>query len=225
MVNFFCEAKNKEFAEKAIGYWDQYFKETIVGQIPNLKVCTYVGGTTVETPDVADDFEINVSGAAKKAILLAIVGLVLSVCAVMAYVLYNPSIATKSDFESYGVSVLDTVKEHGHQGIEFAAEAITQKAQQRNCSAVTIISSINSKKIAEKEKCFIEQLKSTETAKDISFSVSNDIVANYSSFTAAKQSDGVVLLERKGKSCHRDFKRTVSLLKQYEIDVLGVVLI
>lgn len=225
VVNFFCEAKNKEFAEKAVGYWEEYFLETIVKQIPYLKDFKCVGGTTVELPNEGDGFAIDVPSVAGRTMIFAILGFVLSICAVMAYVLFNPAIASKKDFESYGVTILDTVKEHGDSGVDFAAEAIKQKVLCLNCDAVTVTSSINSKKVAVWKNEFIKRLNSIETEKAVSFSESNNIVKDYSSFAEAKQNDGAVLIEIKGKSCHRDFKRTVSLLKKYDVNIIGVVLI
>ena len=221
VVNFYCNTKNKEFSEKVAEYWDQYFNENIVKQIPNLKSCTYVGGTTVQVSDSANEITFSSTSVVKTALVFAIVGFVLSVCAVLAFVLFNPAIATKGDFQYYGISVLDTVKEHGHNNLEFAIDAIILEAQKQNCNSIALVSSIISKETSAKKEDFIKQLNS----KDLSFVASNDIFKDYSSFVTTKQSDGVVLLEIKGKSSHKDFSKTVLLLKQHNVNILGVVLI
>lgn len=225
IVNFYSVVADELFSQKVTEYLDQYLNETIVGKIPNLKEAIFIGGTTVLLASSQSAFAGEGSSAVKEILVFMIVGFVLSVCVVLLFVLLKPSIATRKDFEEYGVLVIDDAQNHKNNKLLFAVDALLNESKKQNCETVGIISTITSKKFCRDRADFMKKLKEMSTTNDIMFSEAKEIIANYSEFTSIKKTDGVVLIERKGETYHNDFCNTYALLSQHGVSVIGVILI
>lgn len=217
IVNIFTTVGNIEFSKKMIAYFDEYFTNNIAQQIPNLQEYTPVGGTTIPIETAVG---MGLGSSVTKAVVFGIIGLVCSVLCVMLYVLFKPSVATRKDFEDYGITVIDDTGNHKSDNYTFAANAMKLYADKNDAETIAIVSSLSSRCfIADADK-FIKQLNDGN-----SVNKAFGIIAEFSEFEKIKDSKSVVLLERRGSTNHSDFAKTLSLLNQYKIQVLGVILI
>lgn len=221
VVNFYVKSPSKEFSMTAVACFESYLTEVADGQVSRLDSLQYLGGTTTTERGFNNE---SVSSAKRSAVVYAIIGFVLAVCGVLLYVLFKPTIATKADFEDYGVEVLDDTAEHKNDNYSYAADMISKQINAGGCRVLSVVSSMKTKSIAAKKESIIEKLRDVSGEK-CDFLKADAISDDFTQFETVKKSDGVVLVERKGRTVHADFRNTLSLLAKYEIPVIGVVLI
>lgn len=217
IVNFFTTVGDKEFSEALIECFDEYFNNTIVKKVTNIKEVTYAGGTT----SVIEGFDSSSSGGTSRVfsmIIFGFVGFVLCVLVIMAYVLFKPSISSKEDFIGYGYTVIDDVKNHGKSGLSFASDAVVNAFQKSDSDEITLVSSLDDKSIVSYTSA-------------ISGKISDDVVCafginkNFDELTKIKNKNKVVLIERKGRTFHQEFCNTVDTLNLYNVEIIGVLLV
>lgn len=217
IVNFFTTVYNKDFSEDLISYFDDYFNQYIVNKVSNIENITYAGGTT----SIVEGFGMDSSESASSfvsAIIFAIVGFILGVLLIMAYVLFNPSIASKQDFVNYGFEIIDDVKNHVGSGVDFASDAVVNAFNKSSCNEITLVSSLADKSIVS----YVSSISGKISADVLSaFKITKD----YDELKKIKGKDKVILVERKGRSSHQQFCNTVDILKQYDIEIIGVLLV
>ena len=218
-MTYFC--KNKDFSETLVSYFDEYFKNEIVNKISNLKNVEYLGGTTIckENSTSSTNNASNSSSPTKRGLIFAIIGFVLSAIGVVVYVFFRPSVAAKSDFSEYELNIIRDAHKNTPQDINFASDYIEIAMKKNPTEGYCFASTITSKKFQSKANIFAKKLIDNDN------SVAFNITDNYCDFEKVKLYGNVVLLERKGLTGHTELKSTISLLKQYNINLLGVILI
>ena len=221
VVNFYVKSPNEEFSKVAVSCFEAYLNEVAIKQVLRLDSYQHLGGTT------ATEIGFNNESAPspkKNAVIFAIIGFVLSACVVLVYVFFKPSVASKKTFEEYGITVLDDCAEHSAGNYDYATDLIAKYIDKGNFKAITIVSSINSKFFNEKQQIIIEKL-NTLSDENYLFAKASNICSDFNQFETVKKSDGVILVERRGKTAHIDLENMISLLNKYDITIIGVVLI
>lgn len=217
IVNFFTTVSDKEFSEALIECFDEYFNNTIVEKVTNIKEVTYAGGTT----SVIEGFDSSSSTGTSRIfsmIIFGFIGFVLSVLVIMAYVLFKPSISSKEDFIGYGFTVIDDAKNHGKSSLSFASDAVVNAFKKMDCDEIALVSSLDDKSIVS-------------CTSSISDKISDDVVCafginkNFDELTKIKNKSKVILVERKGRTFHQQFCNTVDTLTQYNVAIIGVLLV
>ncbi len=217
IVNFYTTVYNEDFSEILIGYFDEYFNNDIVNKVSNIQNVTYAGGTTsvVERSGIGSN---NSTSKIVSSIVFAFVGFVLGVLLIMAYVLFKPSIASKEDFVNYGFEIIDDVKNHGSSGLDFASDAVVNAFNKSDCNEITLVSSLSDRSVVS---CISSLSGKISTEVVSAFGITKD----FNELKKVKSKDKAILVERKGRSSHQQFCNTVDILKQYDIEILGVLLV
>lgn len=221
VVNFYVKSPDQEFSKVAVSCFEDYLNEVAVKQVLRLDSHQYLGGTTATERGFNNE---SAPSPKKNAVIFAVIGFVLSACAVLAYVLFWPTVATKKDFEDYGIAVLDDAAQHKNCNYNYATDLIENCISESGFKMISVVSSIKSRSFDAKQELIIEKLRSLSGGSRV-FAKRNGITSDFAKFEAVKNSDGVIMIERKGKTTHIDFENTISLIRKYDIPIIGIVLI
>ncbi len=224
IINFFVKSYNEEFSGEAVSYVEDYLLNVASEQVSQLDNLTLLGGTTVTEKAKVGKVAVNSASPKNNAVIFAIIGFVLSICGVLAFVLFKPTVATKKDYEEYNLTVLDDIANHSSSDFGYAIEMIMNNVSKNNYSSVAVVSTINSVGFNKKCDAFVDKLQADKGEK-CSFVKVEDINSKFENFKTVKLNDAVILVERKGETYHSDIANIVSLLEKNEISVMGVVLI
>ncbi len=221
IVNFYVKSSDEEFSKIAVSYFERYLNDVISKKVSQLDTLENLGGTTVNERNFNNESKPLPK---KNAAIFAIVGFVLSVCGVLVFVLFKPSVAAKKDYEEYGVVVLDDCAEHKRSDFAYTADMVMNNISKNDYSSIAVISTINNRAFMAKFEAVALKLQNIGEDK-CSFAKANGIITDFAQFETVKGSDSVILVEQKGKTYHSDLANTLSLLAKYDIPVLGVILI
>ena len=224
IINFFVKSHNEEFSGEAVSYVEDYLLNVASEQVSQLDNLTFLGGTTVTEKAKVGKVAVNSASPKKNAVIFAIIGFVLSICGVLAFVLFKPTVATKKDYEEYNLTVLDDIANHSSSDFGYAIEMIMNNVGKNSYSSVAVVSTVNSVGFNKKYDAFVNKLQADEGEK-CSFVKVENINSNFDNFKTAKANDAVILVERKGETYHSNIANTISLLEKNEVSVMGVVLI
>ena len=221
IINFYVMSQSEEFSKNVVQFFEDYLKSEAGSKVSQLDSLEYLGSTTV----TENNFNNGASSSPlKKAVIIAIIGFMLSACAVLLFVLIKPTISSKDAYSEYGVFVLDDKAEHASQDYAYAVDSVKSAVAKTEIASVAAVCTLNSKLFNKKFAALVQKLQSAEDAK-CSFSKASGIIKNFAELEKVKNCDAVVLIERKGRTYHSDFKNTVAILEKYDIPVVGVVLI
>ncbi len=228
IVNFYTLMKNEEFSKDTVDHFNDYLVNTVVEQIPNLKAYASLGSTTVKVPlDTLDlDMEYEVSAPSGKTgiVVMAIIGFVLSVCVVLVYVLFKPTVSDKAGFEEYGSTVIDEFSAHKNNAGKFAADILKKKVDEAAIKNLAVVSTVTNRFVAQQQQVIADGIQALGDDKTV-VKTAVGVINDFAQFESIKQCDGVILVERKGVTYHSDLDNTVRLMNKYDITVVGVVLV
>lgn len=226
IVNFYSVVRDEEFAKSVADHLNDYLVNTIVEQVPNLSSYQYAGSTTVAVPfNMTDDkYVVSAPSGNKGVIIFAILGFVAAVCAVLVYVLFKPSVASKKDFEEYGLTVLDEMRTHGKNAGAFTADILKKELNEAKVSKLAVVSTVTERSVRVACGAVADAVEKTDGGA-ITVQTAANIVRNFAHFEQIKPCNGVVLIEKKGVTLHVDLENTLDLLKKYDLPILGVVLV
>ncbi len=212
---------DSHFSEKTAESFNEYFAMTLSHRVPTLKTYETFGPNTVKVQN--DNYTTSTQSPKRATIIFAALGFILSVCAVLLIVLINPTISDKRNFENYGVVIIDERSTYNNKIDAFTADFILKKTQDSGLKNLAIVSTITDKNFKSKQNIFVQGLKSISEDKLEIKSVSG-IINDFDSFKEVKECQGVILMEKKGKTLHSDFDNTIALLEKYDIPVIGVII-
>ena len=226
IVNFYSVVRNEEFAKNVANHLNDYLVNTIVKQVPNLASYEYAGSTTVSLPlgMTEDKYVVSAPSGNKGVIILAILGFVAAVCAVLVYVLFKPSVAAKKDFEEYGLTVLDEMRAHGKNADAFAADILKKELNEAKVSKLAVVSTVTERPVRVACGAVADAVAEMSDGAITVKTVAN-IVSDFAHFEQIKPCNGVVLIEKKGSTLHGNLENTLDLLKKYDLPIIGVILV
>lgn len=226
VVNFFASTKNLEFSKTITNLLEEYLKTALINQIADIDNCVYLGGTDVTLPD-EQGVSSPTGGRVLNALIFAVIGFVLAMIFVLAKVFLNPLIAAKGDFEKYGVPVIFDKAEFRAQHQEFAADKLLNSMKNKEYNSIALISDVKTSCFKNAKLKLKKTLEENEILKEkgVSFPSAESVLSDMKQLEIVKSSGAVVLLERKGESYHKDYKNIVSQLKDYDIEIIGTMLI
>ncbi len=227
IANFFAVTANAEFSKSIAELMDEYFKNVLLERFSNIEAYTYLGGTDVQILDDVDNGLIPQKTPAKRAIVFAIIGVVLSALFVLIKTFLTPTIASKSDYEEYGVPVIFDKAEYKSQYVKFAVDKLILNIQDAEYKKIAVLSDINSSNFAKAKDKYSRAIAGNEFIKnnEITFLDAKGILKDFQSFDDIKSCDAVILFERKGETYHKDYKNKILQLNNYGIKMVGTLLV
>ncbi len=227
IANFFAVTTNADFSKSIVELMDEYFKNVLLERFSNIEAYTYLGGTDVQIVDNVDNGLIQHKTPIKSAIIFAIIGVVLSALFVLIKTFLTPTIATKRDYEEYGVPVIFDKAEYKSQHVKFAVDKLIFNIQEEGYKKIAVVSDINSSNFAKAKDKYARAIAESEFIKnnEITFLDARGILKEFQSFEDIKSCDAVVLFERKGETYHSDYKNKILQLNNYGIKIVGTMII
>jgi hypothetical protein len=154
----------------------------------------------------------------KYAIMFAFVGAVISVLCIGVVELFNPTMVYTKDFSDFEVRLYGENCTSRRSKRNFAEDALLRDIE-KNAYASIVVAGTLKGAAAAAQRAYIAKTLSERSG--IEVTVADDVLTDFSQFEKIKAADAVIIVERKGKTTKGRFEKLISLIKDYNIDILG----
>lgn len=182
-------------------------------QVSGLGLCQPYGDVTitVNAPDGGGN-------PLASAVICGAVAFVLAAVCVFVYVIFDPAVSSKSDFEDYGLSVLDDAAQHKKEKDRFTAGAVQRAGGDESSEPVLLVCGVSGRRVSAAVAAVKEQLdRPVETVTGVAWS--------FEAMETARRHRVVILVERKGVTTHRALRATLATLQGCGVEPKGVLLV
>lgn len=223
MITLSVTAKDEEFAENILACYSEYLCTTAMEFVGSGATCTPLGEAVVDSHVSGGMQSITPEGSVyeammKYAIIFGFVGAVVAALGIVIVEFFKPTMVDAEDFAEYGVKLYGESCTAKKQKMSFAEDALIRDLEEKGYESVAVIGSLTGERA---EATRAELAKRISELSGVKVTHVGDVLSDFSCFEAAKATDAVILVERKGKTDRVRFEKLVCLLDDYAVSVIG----
>lgn len=223
VLNLSVTAKNKELAKVVLECYGEYLCTTAMEYIGSGATSTPIGEIIIETRISGGMQSITPEGSVyeammKYAIMFAFVGAVISVLCIGVIEFFNPTMVYAKDFLDFEVVLYGENCTSRRYKRNFAEDALLREIQKNAYDNIVVVGTLKGASAAAQRAAIANTLSERS---GVAVTVADDVLTDFSQFEKLKAADAVIVVERKGKTTKGRFEKLISLIKDYNIDILG----
>ncbi len=218
IVRIYVNTKDEQISECLL----ELYREKFTSSAEQIKAsgveCTYTVIADTKIGTESDDAHEPVSGSVstkKYALIFAVLGGAVAVCAAFAWTLFFPVINRRADVEGYGTKLVSEKKE----SLDFVLNNINRDTEQKKIAFVLCKGKADNKK----GRAFYDLLSKKAADKGVELVLCKDAASDYAEFERAKECGCAVIAVSYSNTKHTEYQKTVARLSENGIKIIGSV--